>query len=158
VAATLWWTYFDAAAEIDLRVLTLSGGSPAVARAIFAAGHMLPAFALLIAASGVGLLLRDDPTRIGYELACTGVGIYLAGTRGYMYARGRWRRVIRTAAIAGTFALGALHSLLSPQAFLWLLAAWAAGNALLTTFTGKPLEVLQAAESQSRTIDRPADT
>ena len=44
LAAALWWLYFDAAAELNLRVLELSGGSPAIARAIFAGGHMLPAF------------------------------------------------------------------------------------------------------------------
>ena len=55
-------------------VLELSGGSPTMARAIFAVGHMLPAFALLITASGVGLLLEDDPPRIAYGLACVGVG------------------------------------------------------------------------------------
>ena len=47
-------------------VLELSGGSPTMARAIFAVGHMLPAFALLLIASGVGLLLEDDPPRIAY--------------------------------------------------------------------------------------------
>jgi low temperature requirement protein LtrA len=42
LAATLWWTYFDAAADIDLRLLERAGGSPAMARAIFAGGHMIP--------------------------------------------------------------------------------------------------------------------
>jgi low temperature requirement protein LtrA len=45
LAAALWWLYFDSVAEINLRVLELSGGSPTMARAIFAVGHMLPAFA-----------------------------------------------------------------------------------------------------------------
>ena len=43
-----------------------------MAPAIFAVGHMLPAFALLITAAGVGLLLEDDPPRIAYWLACVG--------------------------------------------------------------------------------------
>ena len=64
LAAALWWVYFDSAAEINLKVLELSGGSPTMARAIFAVGHMLPAFALLITAAGVGLLLEDDPPQI----------------------------------------------------------------------------------------------
>jgi low temperature requirement protein LtrA len=50
LAAALWWVYFDSAAEINLKVLELSGGSPTMARAIFAVGHMLPAFSLLITA------------------------------------------------------------------------------------------------------------
>jgi len=54
LAAALWWVYFDSAAAINLKVLELSGGSPTMARAIFAVGHMLPAFALLIIAAGVG--------------------------------------------------------------------------------------------------------
>ena len=63
LAGALWWLYFDSVADVNLRVLELSGGSPTMARAIFAVGHMLPAFALLITASGVGLLLEEDPPR-----------------------------------------------------------------------------------------------
>ena len=74
IAAALWWLYFDSVAELNLKVLELSGGSPTMARAIFAAGHMLPAFALLITAAGIGLLLEDDPPRIAYWLACVGIG------------------------------------------------------------------------------------
>ena len=84
LAAALWWLYFDSAAAINLKVLELSGGSPTMARAIFAVGHMLPAFALLITAAGVGLLLEDDPPRIAYWLACVGAGMYLAGTRAFL--------------------------------------------------------------------------
>ena len=60
-----------------------------MARAIFAVGHMLPAFALLITAAGVGLLLEEDPPRIADWLACVGIGIYLAGTRVFLVGRGR---------------------------------------------------------------------
>ena len=74
LAAALWWLYFDSAAEINLKVLELSGGSTTMARAIFAVGHMLPAFALLITAAGVGLLMEGDPPTIAYWLACVGVG------------------------------------------------------------------------------------
>ena len=52
LAAGLWWLYFDAAADLNLKVLELSGGSPTMARAIFAVGHMLPAFSLLLIAVG----------------------------------------------------------------------------------------------------------
>ena len=70
VAGGLWWLYFDSAVEINLRVLELSGGSPTMARAIFAVGHQLPAFALLITAAGIGLLLEEDPPAIAAKLAC----------------------------------------------------------------------------------------
>jgi low temperature requirement protein LtrA len=60
LAAALWWLYFDSAADFNLRVLELSGGSPAMARALFAAGHMHPAFALILIASGLSLLLEGD--------------------------------------------------------------------------------------------------
>jgi low temperature requirement protein LtrA len=135
LAATFWWSYFDAAAGIDLDRLKLSGGSPAVARTIFAAGHMLPAFALLIAAAGVGLLLGDDPARIGYWLTCIGTALYLAGTSNYIRSRSRHGRVLRTAALVVTYAFGVLHPLLSPAAYLWLMAAWVAGNVALAALT-----------------------
>jgi low temperature requirement protein LtrA len=95
LAAALWWLYFDSVAEINLRVLELSGGSPTMARAIFAVGHMLPAFALLITAAGVGLLLEEEPPRIADWLACIGIGMYLAGTRA-ISAGSRWvPRIVR---------------------------------------------------------------
>ena len=71
VAAGLWWLYFDSATRINLKILDLSGGSPTMAKAIFAVGRMLPALALLITAAGVGLLLPDPP-RLAYRVACIG--------------------------------------------------------------------------------------
>lgn len=112
LAVAFWWTYFAAAAEIDMNELKMSGGSPKVARAIFAAGHMVlgharhldtdadlavPAFALLLAAAGVGLLLRQDPPRIADWLAAIGSGMYLTGTRAAgIEASGRRQRLLRT--------------------------------------------------------------
>ena len=61
LAAALWWLYFDSAAELNLRVLELSGGSPTMARAIFAVGHMLPSFALLLIAAGRRAADRGGP-------------------------------------------------------------------------------------------------
>jgi low temperature requirement protein LtrA len=138
LAGTFWWSYFAAAAEIDFDRLERSGGSPAVARAIFAAGHMLPAFALLIAAGGVGLLLRHDPPQIAYWLTCIGAGLYVAGTSSYISAHGRWRRLARTAAQAGTYAFGALHAVVSPPLYLWLIAIWVAGNVALAALFKPP--------------------
>ena len=95
LAAALWWLYFDAAAAINLKVLELSGGSPTMARAIFAAGHMLPAFSLILIAAGLGLLLEGDPPTGAYWLACIGIGIYLAGTRVFLGGRGHLTAAVR---------------------------------------------------------------
>ena len=73
-------------------MLELSGGSPTMARAMFAVGHMLPSFALLITAAGVGLLLEDDPPRIAYWLACVGSACTWRGTRVFMMAASRRAR------------------------------------------------------------------
>jgi low temperature requirement protein LtrA len=124
MAAALWWLYFDAAAEINLRVLALSGGSPTIARTLFAFGHMLPTFALLLTAAGVGLLLEHDPPTAAYWLACIGVGIYFVGTRVVFAAVTHWGRLGRLLVVLATFGFGALHGVLSPHAYVWALAAW----------------------------------
>ena len=139
LAAGLWWVYFDAAAELNLRVLELTGGSPAMARAVFAVGHMLPAFSLLVTAAGVGLLLEEDPPEIAAWLACIGVGAYLAGTRGSLRAGGRLPVAVRVVALVATFQLARLRPELSVHAYLWLLAGWVAVCALLTT-RGRPVD------------------
>jgi low temperature requirement protein LtrA len=137
LAAMYWWSYFTAAAEIDLKVLRLSGGSPTVARAIFAAGHMIPAFGLLMSAAGVGLLLREHPDPFAFWLACIGMGLYLAGTYTALSTHGRWRRGARVAVTAVTYAFGALHFVLSPAAYLCVLAAWGAANVALTAWINR---------------------
>jgi low temperature requirement protein LtrA len=128
--------YFDSIAEINLRVLELSGGSPTMARAIFAVGHMLPCFALLLTAAGVGLLLEEDPPRIAFWLACVGPGIYLAGTRAFMLASSRIGGLVRLALLIATFQLARLRPELSPHAYLWLITAWVVMCAALTTRRG----------------------
>ncbi len=77
LAGALWWLYFDSAAELNLRVLQLSGGSPAMARTIFAVGRMIPSFALIGIAAGVGLLLEEEPPDFAYFLVATGAGLYM---------------------------------------------------------------------------------
>jgi len=104
-----------------------------MARALFAVGHMLPSFALLITAAGVGLLLGDDPPRLAYWLACVGIGIYLASTRVFMIAASRPGRIARLVLLLATFQLGRLHHVMGPHAYLWLLTAWAVMCAVLTT-------------------------
>jgi low temperature requirement protein LtrA len=124
LAASLWWLYFDAAAEINLRVLELSGGSPAIARTLFALGHMLPTFALLLAASGIGLLLEHEPPTAAYWLACVGVGVYFVGTRVVFAAATRLGRLGRSLVVVATFWMGTLHQALSPHAYVWVLTGW----------------------------------
>jgi low temperature requirement protein LtrA len=146
LAAALWWIYFDSAAELNLRVLELSGGSPTLARTIFAIGHMLPAFALLIIAAGIGLLLEEDPPASAYWLPCIGIGIYLLGTRAFMFATKRVSGFLRALIVVATFQLGRWHEDLSPHGYLWLLAVWVMLCAALTKradlarFAGEPAE------------------
>jgi low temperature requirement protein LtrA len=135
LAGALWWLYFDSVADVNLRVLELSGGSPTMARAIFAVGHMLPAFALLITASGVGLLLEDDPPRIAYGFACTGVALYMLGTRVIRMGSGRVPAPVRVLLVVATFALAPLFHGLDGSAYLWLLTGWVLMVAALTTRT-----------------------
>ena len=93
--------------------------------AIFAVGHMLPAFALLLVAAGVGLLLEEDPPRIAYWLACVAsMGIYLGGTRTYPRAGARIPHAWGPVLLIATFALGWLQHELTAHAYLWLLAGW----------------------------------
>jgi len=133
LAAALWWLYFDAAAEINLKVLELSGGSPTMARAIFAAGHMFPAFSLILIASGLGLLLDGDPPTAAYWLTCVGIGIYLAGTRVFIGGRGRFIAGVRVLLLIATFQLGRLHHALSPHEYIWTVTAWTVMCAALAT-------------------------
>jgi low temperature requirement protein LtrA len=137
VAAGLWWLYFDSAVDVNLKVLEVSGGSPTIARAIFAVGHMLPAFALLITAAGMGLLLGEDPPEIAYWLPSIGIGLYLTQTRALLLGRGRLAVLARIILIVATYNLGQFGPALSPHAYVWLLAVWvgmcAAINTWLTT-------------------------
>jgi low temperature requirement protein LtrA len=143
--AGLWWLYFDSAAEVNVRVLQLSGGSPTMARAIFAVGHMLPAFALLITAAGVGLLLEEHPPHIAYWLSCVGIGIYVLGTRSFMRATPHVPGAVRVVVLVATFQLGRLSSVFSPHAYLWLLMVWVVICAALTTRPADKDAVAEAA-------------
>ena len=130
-AAALWWLYFDSAASLNLRVLELSGGSPTVARTIFAIGHMFPSFALLMISAGVGLLLEEDPPHIAYSLVSIGLGIYLLGTRVFMFSTKRVGGAARSLLVVATFFLARLD--LEPYAFVWFVTGWAVMCAVLST-------------------------
>jgi low temperature requirement protein LtrA len=141
LSGALWWAYFSGADEIELRTLELSGGSPQTARVLFAVGHMLPAFALLITAAGAGLLLQHDPPRIAFELTSIGSGMYLTGVRGAMRPQRKLDRVAQTVLIGATFAFGSLRHVLGPHSYLWALAAWTAAIAVyVPRSTPKPPE------------------
>ena len=152
LAAALWWLYFDSAVELNLKVLELSGGSPTMARAIFAVGHMLPSFALLLTAAGVGLLLEEDPPSIAYGLACIGAGIYLAGTRAFLHSTRRISGMLRALVLVATFFLARLEPVLSPHEYLWLLAVWIGACAALTTRVSSDAEV-ERLMSRERTAE-----
>jgi hypothetical protein len=104
-----------------------------MARAIFAVGHMLPAFALLIIAAGVGLLLEDDPPRIAYWLACVGIAIYLMSTRVFLFSSSRVPGVVRALLLVATFQLARLRPELSRYGYVWLLTGWMVMCAALST-------------------------
>jgi low temperature requirement protein LtrA len=134
IAAALWWLYFDAAAEINLKVLELSRGSPTMARVIFAGGHMFPAFALILIAAGLGLLLEDVAPPAAFNLACIGIGIYLAGTRVFLGGRSRLSVAVRAVLLLATFLLGMLfHDVLTAREFVWLLMGWTVMCAVLAS-------------------------
>ena len=123
LAAALWWLYFDAAAEINLKVLELSGGSPTMARAIFAVGHMLPAFALLLIAAGRRAAAGGGPAADAYWLPASGIGIYLAGTRVFLGGPAAASPGPGRAA-GGDVQLGRLaRRSLSPREYMWLVMA-----------------------------------
>jgi low temperature requirement protein LtrA len=148
LAAALWWTYFDSVVELNLRVLELSGGSPTAARAIFAIGHMIPAFALLMAAAGTGLLLEHDPPKIAYWLLGIGAALYLTGSRAFLRIGPRNRRVLRLALGVALFLAGLLHRVLGPHAYVWLIAVWVAACAALSTGAEGPPAAEPAREAE----------
>jgi low temperature requirement protein LtrA len=140
MAGALWWLYFDSAADVNERLLTLAGGSPTMGRAIFAIGQMMPAFALILVASGATLLLDGDAPRGAAWMLSAGLAWYVAGTRALltiMPSRRRYDGALRVAIIAGTVQLAWLHDPLGDRGLLYVAAAWAAACAALATVGGR---------------------
>lgn len=135
LAAALWWLYFDAAANVNERVLALSGGSPTLARSIYAIGHMLPAFSLLLIAAGVGLLLEGDSEKVAYVLPAVGLGVYLLGTRALLGGRDHAARLVRLALLVITFNLARLYGHVEPHHYVLVLAGWTVMCAVLASRT-----------------------
>lgn len=134
LAAALWWVYFDSAADVNERLLRLSGGNPALAYSLYAGGHLLPAFSLLLIAAGVDLSLHEDPPGTAPWFVTVGMAVYFGGTRAFSSsARSAWVRLLRLLATAATVCLALLGLVLPAPGVVVAAAAWAVGAAVLVT-------------------------
>ena len=136
LAAALWWAYFTVAAEINEHVLRVSGGNPALAYGLYAAGHIPPAFGLLSVAAGVALSLVDDPPRAVPWLVAGGMALFLAGSRAIVVFGRRRGRLLQPLVLAGTVCLGLLGRWLGASGLLVVAAAWAVGVGALASLQG----------------------
>jgi low temperature requirement protein LtrA len=146
LAGALWWVYFSSAAEINERLLGISGGNPALAYSLYAGGHLTPAFALVLVASGVGLSLHEHPPSGAPWFITVGLTIYFGGTRVYSSGSRRWYAApARLAAIAATVNLALLQHVVSAPAVVVIAAAWATGAAaVVSLFRRNALRRLEA--------------
>ena len=134
LAAALWWVYFASAADLNERMLSMSGGNPALAYSLYAAGHLTPAFALVVIAAGVNLSLHEDPPGTAAWFITAGLTIYLGGTRVFSSGARRWYTpLVRLAAIAATVDLALLERVLIAPAVVAVAAGWAVGAAVVVT-------------------------
>jgi low temperature requirement protein LtrA len=126
-AGALWWVYFTSAVRIYERLLGLSGGNPALACFLYAGGHLLPAFALLLVAAGVDLSLHESPPPAAAWFVTAGLAAYLVGTRAYSAGSRRWYAgAAKAAAPAATVCLALLGHVLPAPAVVAVVAVWAA--------------------------------
>jgi low temperature requirement protein LtrA len=134
LAAALWWLYFSSAAEIDEFVLRASGGNAAAAYALYAAGQLLPAFALVAVAAGVGLALHREPPGSAAWLITCGLATFLAGTRAVAAVGAlRFGRLVWLASVVATAGLALLQPWLTATGVLVLATVWAVGAAAIVT-------------------------
>jgi low temperature requirement protein LtrA len=132
LATALWWIYFNSAATINETLLKASGGNPQLANTIYAGGHLVPAFSLLVIAAGVNLSLHDDPPAGASWLVTGGLAAYLAGTRVLSVASRRWYAgLLRLLVLAATAGLALLDQVLIPPAVVAVAACWAVGAAVI---------------------------
>ncbi|WP_203907544.1 low temperature requirement protein A [Rhizocola hellebori] len=122
LAGALWWTYFDAVARTYERLLEMSGGAPEIARSVFGAGRIIPAFAIVMIAAGLRVLLLPNPAVAGYWLVSCGIGTYLLGMR-IDFDKATWARL---ALFMLSFPLGLLGNVVNVHVFIWLMGAWMA--------------------------------
>jgi low temperature requirement protein LtrA len=133
LAGALWWVYFTSAAEIYERMLDLSGGNPALAYFLYAGGHLLPAFSLLLIAAGVDLSLHESPPVSAAWFITAGLTAYLTGTRVFSMRPRKWyANLLQFAALAATVCLALLRHVLSAPAVVAVIAVWAVGSAALS--------------------------
>ncbi|MDT7800425.1 MAG: hypothetical protein QOI78_3858 [Actinomycetota bacterium] len=134
LAGALWWVYFTSAAEIYERMLDLSGGNPALAYFLYAGGHLIPAFSLLLVAAGVDLSLHESPPTSAAWFITIGLTTYLTGTRVFATTSQHWYvNVLQFAALAATVCLALLRHVLSAPAVVAVIAVWAVGAAALSS-------------------------
>jgi low temperature requirement protein LtrA len=136
LAGALWWAYFTSAAEINRVLLNASGGNPALAYSLYAGGHLLPAFSLLLIAAGVGVSFQEHPPGTAAWFITAGLAAYLGGTRVFSSGSRRWFATpARLAAVAITVCLALLQDPLGAPVTVAVTAAWAvACAAVVTTF------------------------
>lgn len=133
LAGALWWVYFSSAVEIYERMLGFSGGNPALAYSLYAGGHLMPAFALVLMAAGVNLSLHESPPQAAVWFTTAGLAMYLAGTRVFAAGSHRWYFALaRVAALAVTVNLAFLDRVLPAPAVVLVIAVWAVGTAAVT--------------------------
>ena len=146
LAGALWWIYFSSAADINERLLRVSGGNPALAYSLYAGGHLTPAFALVLLAAGVGLSLHEHPPGSAPWFITVGLTIYFGGTRVFSSGSRRWYAATgRLAAIAATVNLALLADVVSAPVVVVIAAGWAvAGAAAVSAFRRDALRRLEA--------------
>jgi low temperature requirement protein LtrA len=146
LAGALWWVYFSSAADLNERLLDISGGNPALAYSLYAGGHLTPAFALVLVAAGVGLSLHEHPPGSAPWFITVGLTIYFGGTRVFSSGSRRWYAGAgRLAAIAATVNLALLQRVVSAPVVVVVAAAWALlAAAVVSVFRANALRRLVA--------------
>jgi low temperature requirement protein LtrA len=134
MAAALWWVYFTSAAEINEYVLRATGGNPAMAYGLYAGGHLIPAFSLLVVAAGMGLTLDGHPPRGASWFITAGLAAYLAGTRAVsLVGKLRFGRFLRLLGAVATVCLALLQGPIGPTGVLVAAALWTVGVAAVVS-------------------------
>jgi low temperature requirement protein LtrA len=135
LAGALWWIYFTSAADINERLLAASGGNPLLAHTLYAGGHLVPAYSLVVVAAGVSLSLHPDAPRAASWLMAGGIAAYLAGTRAFSAVRSGYAAAVRVVVVAATVALGLLGNVVDAHFVVVVAAGWVVVGAVVVTLT-----------------------
>jgi low temperature requirement protein LtrA len=134
LGGALWWIYFDAAADINEKLLSASGGNPTLAYSLYAVGHLVPAFSLLVIAAGVSLSLHEEPPSAASWLITGGLTAYLVGTRSFSTrSESRTVRIGTLAVLVLTACLALLGRFVSAPVVVAIAAGWAVLAAVVVT-------------------------